>query len=274
MPRIENEELEVFVTDALVALGAPSGVAGPVAESLVRADLRGYHTHGVSMLPLYAEMVEVGAIDPAAEPEFDHETPTTCRIDGRSTFGQYTARLGVEAVSERANEEGVGVVGIRNGTHVGRLGEWTERAAETGLVSFLFVNTSGGARTVTPPGVGKRMLSTNPMSVGIPTFDALECPIVLDMATSQAANGQVHERNRQDGELLAEWTTTPFPAIQSLTRTRSWMAKGRYYHWVVVSPGIRDSDSQSLRNSWRGSSAAGLSLESMIRSGSIMPLRS
>jgi uncharacterized oxidoreductase len=206
--RITPESLKEFATDAVSALGANHDVAEKVAESLVTADLRGHNSHGIARLSLYRQMVEEGAINPGARPRVEEESATTATVDGRSLFGQVVGRKAVSIGVEKAIEEAVSVVGVRDATHLGRIGEWGERTAAEGLVFAAFVNTQGGAQTVTPPGSADRLLSTNPLSIAIPTFDALPFDIVLDMATSQVANGKIYEKRAEDERLPAEWTTT------------------------------------------------------------------
>ncbi|MEA5386848.1 Ldh family oxidoreductase [Haloarculaceae archaeon H-GB11] len=55
------------------------------------------------------------------------------------------------------------------------------------------------------PGSSERRLSTNPIAFGIPTYGALDFPIVLDMATCQVANGKVRERRKQGHSLPEGW---------------------------------------------------------------------
>jgi len=209
MLEVNKEEMREFVEEVLAGFGAPSAPKEIVADSLIKSNTRGHQTHGLAQLPLYAEMISEEVLFPSAEPTIDHKTATLCHINGNSAFGQFTAHRSMELAIEKTKDEGMCSVGIYNGSHLGRLGEWSEMAAEVGFASLLFVNTCGGGVTVTPPGVGKRKISTNPFSFGIPTFDALDYPIILDMATSQISNGQVYEHARLGKPLSEEYTTTP-----------------------------------------------------------------
>lgn len=205
---VDPERLESFATAVVAALGTPEDAAQQVGSSLVAADLRGHGSHGVIRLGLYAAMVDDGAIDPSASPTVEQETETTAIVDGHSTFGQVVGRRGVEAAASRAVARGVGAVGIRNAAHLGRIGEWTERATEAGILLCAFVNLQGGAPLVAPAGSADRLLATNPISIGIPTFDGLEFPIVVDMATSQVAHGKISRREATGEPLPGSWTTT------------------------------------------------------------------
>ena len=59
MPMVA-ELLQAYAADVLAALGAPAESAVRVADSLVRADRLGCHTHGAGLLPLYAKMIAAG----------------------------------------------------------------------------------------------------------------------------------------------------------------------------------------------------------------------
>ena len=208
---IEAGRLEAFATRLLETTGAPTDAARLVAESLVRADLRGHHSHGTRRIPSYvaSALDECGdryRIDPTARPTVVSEGPTHALVDGRNAFGQLAGREAVDVAVETAEESGVAVVGVRDATHLGRIGEWSERAADRGVLFAAFVYNHGV--TVAPPGSAQRRYSTNPVSFGIPTFDALEFPVVLDMATSQVANGKTGEFAARGDPLPEAWTIT------------------------------------------------------------------
>jgi uncharacterized oxidoreductase len=209
MSRIDPVELEAAATVLLEALDAPADTATKVAASLVDADRCGHASHGVVRLAtMYAPMVESGDLDPRATPSVDDDDPGALRVDGNRAFGQLTGRAAVDAGIEVAKARGTAMVGVKNGTHLGRIGEWAERAAADDLALLAFVNTGIAGRSVTVPGSAERLLSTNPIAVGLPTFGALPHPVVLDIATSQVAHGKVTKRSIEGDPLPAGWTTT------------------------------------------------------------------
>ena len=204
--RVHAEELEPFARDIVAAYGASDEAAEQVAESLVAADLRGHRSHGTIRLPmLYRRMLDVGEIDPAATPEIVGEKGATAQVDGHKAFGQVVGRHAVDAATERAAEHGVAAVGVRNGAHLGRIGEWAERAADQGFVFAAWVNTGGLAPLVSISGSADRRIATNPLAFGTPSFGALEFPVVLDMATSQVAHGKITKRAVEGEPLPQGW---------------------------------------------------------------------
>jgi len=203
MVAIDAAELEPFAASLLAELGAPPEPATSVAASLVDADRKGHTSHGVLRIPTYGQMIDDGVLVPDAEPGVERDAGSTAVVDGRGAFGQLVGRTAVDALAERAAENGLAGVGIRNATHLGRIGEWAERIAQRELCFLSFVHTSGGGLVVAPAGSTTRRFSTNPVTAAVPTFDRLPFPLVLDMATSQVAHGKL-DAAEADGRQLPE----------------------------------------------------------------------
>lgn len=203
MVRIEPDELVDFAGALLEGAGAPSGHARDVARSLVGADLRGHSSHGVLRVPLYVQLVGE-SIRPAAEPVVRHREGAVARLDGQGAWGQVVGRRATELLAELAVEHGIGAVGIGGSAHLGRLGEWAERLAAAELASVVLVKSR--SPMVAPAGGVGRLLSTNPICLGLPSFDELEYDVVLDMATSQVAHGKIRDAAAADQPLPDAWT--------------------------------------------------------------------
>jgi LDH2 family malate/lactate/ureidoglycolate dehydrogenase len=65
--RYDPVELERFCEEIFVSLGVPREDAEVVADSLVRADLEGTYSHGISRLAIYARRIREGRI--SAQPK-------------------------------------------------------------------------------------------------------------------------------------------------------------------------------------------------------------
>ena len=207
MPIVSVDALRSFAHRAVEAYGAEPEIAETVARSLVSADLVGHSSHGVVRIPYYAGQAAEGSLDPAATPTVETAGPFH-QIVGGAAFGQLTGRRGVELLIETADERGVGVVGIRDSGHLGRVGEWAERVTEEGLLFASWVNLQGGAQRIAPAGTADRRLGTNPITFGVPAFDALPFDLVYDGATSQVAHGKIIERDGSAERLPEAWTIT------------------------------------------------------------------
>jgi uncharacterized oxidoreductase len=180
--------LSDYVRAILAELGARSEDAALVSESLVAANLAGHDSHGVLLLPFYAELVRAGRIRLDACPELVIDRAAVVVIDAHDAFGQVVGRIAADLAIARAREHGIAAVLGRNATHLGRLGEYTAAIAEAGLVAILFCNFQGGEQQLAPFGGSENRLTNNPISIAAPgDVD----PVLLDMALSVVAGGKV-----------------------------------------------------------------------------------
>ncbi len=186
---IPAEPLMDFCAEIFARIGCQSEEANRVSASLVDANLTGHDSHGVIRVPRYVDWVRTGDIVPNQSIERVVDTPVIGVVDGRFGFGQTMAPLAVDVGVKKAKAMGLSAISLRNSGHVGRVGEWAERAASAGLISIHFVNAAGSI-LVAPFGGLERRLSTAPFCVGVPRKAAP--PVVLDFATSLVAEGKVN----------------------------------------------------------------------------------
>jgi hydroxycarboxylate dehydrogenase B len=178
-----------FCAEIFQRVGSRPEEARAVAASLVDANLTGHDSHGVLRVPRYVDWVRSGDTVPNQTIARLVDTPVIAVLDGRHGFGQIVAPEAVDIGVAKAKAAGLSAVALRNSGHVGRVGEWAERAATAGMISIHFVNAAGSI-LVAPFGGVERRLSTAPFSVGIPREGA--DPVVLDFATSLVAEGKVN----------------------------------------------------------------------------------
>ena len=190
---IPADALTDFCAEVFEHVGCRPEEARRVAASLVEANLAGHDSHGVIRVPRYVDWVRSGALIPNQTIERLVDTPVIAVVDGRFGFGQTMAPQAVDIGVEKAKAAGLSAVSLRNSGHVGRVGEWAERAVAAGLISIHFVNAAGSF-LVAPFGGLERRLSTAPFCVGIPRQGA--DPIVLDFATSLVAEGKANVASR------------------------------------------------------------------------------
>ncbi len=195
MPTIDAARLEAKATDIFTAMGAPAADAAWIATLLVRANLRGHDSHGVIRIPQYWESVKKGQVDPKSPVTVTAETPTLVRLDGGAGFGQVVARRGMEMAIAKAKASGLSAASLSHTSHVGRLADYAELAAEAGLVGMLWANCVHGLN-VAPWGGAARRLGTNPHAVAVPGPNGPA--MVLDFASSVVAEGKMRvKRNRK-----------------------------------------------------------------------------
>lgn len=171
-----------------MALGCPPEEAELVAAALAGANLAGHDSHGIIRIEQYAKMVESGEIVPGAPTTVVRETPAVALLDGGWNFGPVVAHRAIGLAIRKAREVGSGTVSVRNSNHLGRLGEYTLRAAQEGFLCFAAVNNHGRGNLVAPFGGSDGRLATNPLSFACP---GPERPILVDITTSVVAEGKV-----------------------------------------------------------------------------------
>ena len=177
-----------LITDIFEAKSCNNYEAKTIAERLCGSNLKGHDSHGIVRVPRYVLWMEWGWVFPNIKPELIVDSGALALIDAKQGFGQIAGEFAVDEGINRAKLHGVSVVGLKNSGHLGRIGDWSERAADAGLVSLHFVNVRGSL-LVAPFGGSDRRGSTSPLSIGVPSKDTDH--IILDMATSTVAEGKV-----------------------------------------------------------------------------------
>lgn len=156
-------------------------------EEIVEAQCRGRVSHGAAIIP---EILEWKRDIPLGPVEIIKETPTSAFIQGNNNMGPVVAKKGMDLAIEKAESNGIGIVGVNNKFPFILAGYNPRRAALKGLVG---TNWSVAFSKVAPWGSSDRILGTNPLSVAIPTGNG---PIVLDMATTKIAAAEIRRCNK------------------------------------------------------------------------------
>jgi uncharacterized oxidoreductase len=206
MPLFRAPELIDFVSRLFTAAKVPPDEARTVSESLVGANLRGHDSHGVMRVTQYIDFVEKGFYRTGVALKVEHETPAAVTCDGQWGFGQVQAHRLLDLILPRAQALGLAAGAARDCGHIGRLGEYAERAAEAGQVLIATVNNNGAGQRVAPPGGIEPRLGTNPLCAAVPTAGD---PVVLDFGTSVAAEGKVRVYHINQRPVPEGWLLDP-----------------------------------------------------------------
>ena len=166
MPTMPAADLERLAAEIFAARGVPGDDARWIAALLVRANLRGHDSHGVIRVPQYCAALAAGHLNATPKIALVVDTPSVVVLDGDFGFGQVVARRGTDLAVERGRAHGLAAVALRRTSHVGRLADYAEAIAETGLIGMLWANAKGGLNVAPWGGSGKR-LGTNPHAIAI-----------------------------------------------------------------------------------------------------------
>ncbi len=187
-PLIPLATLRPYIAAIFEAAKVAPEEAGRIAHHLLGANLAGHDSHGVIRVPRYVTWLEEGKVRAGQTITVVLESPTHAVVEGNLGFGQTIGPLTVDLGIAKARAAGLAVVTLRNSGHIGRIGDWAERAAEAGLVSIHMVNVGLG-EIVAPFGGTQRRFGTNPLCIGVPQPGGP--PLLLDFATSVVAEGKV-----------------------------------------------------------------------------------
>lgn len=193
------EDLKDFAQAVFEAIGADPEVAGVVATHLITANLSGHDSHGVIRIPQYVGEAERGQLRPGARPQVLSEEGALALIDAQRGFGHFAAAYAMDWCISRCRETGVAAAALRHTNHIGRLGEYAERAA-AGSVIGLTVYGIVGSGSVVPFGARDRYLGTNPWSIGVPADGEA---FFFDAATSALAEGKIRHARAKGAQLPA-----------------------------------------------------------------------
>ena len=213
---VDAPAMERLVGAIFERAGCDAEEARRIARRLTGANHRGHDSHGVLRARRYLEWMEAGKVLPGRRIEVERETEVIAVIDGGYGFGQTVGEQTVDLGVEKARRHGVAVTALKNSGHLGRIGDWAERAAESDCASIHMVNVRGSL-IVAPYGAVERRGSTSPFCAGVPRPG--EPPIIHDFATSVVAEGKamvaLHGGKPLPGDALVDadgsYTSDPRP---------------------------------------------------------------
>jgi LDH2 family malate/lactate/ureidoglycolate dehydrogenase len=171
-----------------------------LAESLVIADLRGVHSHGVLRVPDYVKKLTVEGVDPKGRPRLVSERQAAVVVDGGNAMGQIACRFAMEQAIERAGPFGVAIAAVRGSNHCGALFYYAMAALERGMIGVAATNA---LPTMAPWGGRDKILGINPLAVAIPSGE--EPPIVLDAAFSASSHGKIRVYHQKGLAIPEGW---------------------------------------------------------------------
>ena len=193
------DALRSFIARVLQAVGMDADAATTVAQLMAEADLRGADTHGVFRLPAYVKRIRAGGMNLAPQIRVVQERAATALIDGDNAIGHLVMKRAADIAIDKARRTGVAWVGARMSNHAGPAGLYARMPLAHGMVGIYMA--VGSANHLPPWGGAEMLLSTNPIAIAVPGGE--RPPIVLDMATTNAAYGKVKAK-ALTGEAMPE----------------------------------------------------------------------
>jgi LDH2 family malate/lactate/ureidoglycolate dehydrogenase len=197
---VPESALSNFTQNIFLAMGCSEAHAALAADVLLQADLRGIDSHGVARLVGYVRLWEKKRINATPNITIAHETATTATVDGDAGLGLVVAPFAMRLAIQKAEQYGSGWVAVRNSNHFGIAGYHALMAVQKNMIGFAMTNASP---LVAPTFSSERLLGTNPMCYAFPA--GKYPPVVVDMATSAAANGKLEIAQRSGKQVPEGW---------------------------------------------------------------------
>ena len=194
--RISYEEMLNEFKRILLKRGLDEATVHEAAENFAQTSLDGVYSHGINRFPRIIDYIDRGVIQPNAKPECEMKFGSMERWNGNLGLGNINAKRAMERACTLAEENGMGIVAIRNTNHWLRGGAFGWQAAEAGFIGICFTNTMPNM-----PAYGGKdsKIGNNPFIIALPRTSGEH--VVLDMAMSQFSYGKLEEYRMKDKEL-------------------------------------------------------------------------
>lgn len=180
--QVTLDEVRALAKAILIDAGMDESGSDILAEIVRKSERDGPRSHGLRMLPFYAQSFSSGYANPQAKPVINRLAPGVLHADGDNGYYQVAAALARSELIEITKENGIAAFSCANCHHLAGLRFDTEPLAEAGLVALAMVNSLS---MVAPHGGVRPVFGTNPMSFACPRRDAP--PIVWDQAAAEVA---------------------------------------------------------------------------------------
>jgi LDH2 family malate/lactate/ureidoglycolate dehydrogenase len=217
--RVAAPALRGLVGAIFERCGMGAEEAALVADTLVRADLQGVHSHGVLRVPEYVQKLCARGVDPRGRPRLVSDRGAALVVDGGNSMGQVGAAFAMRGAIRRARETNVAVAAVRGSNHCGAMAYYAAMALPEDMIGLA---ATDALPTMAPWGGIDKILGINPLAVAIPAGE--EPPLVFDAAFSGSSHGKLRVYQQKGASIPPDWaydaegrpTTDPAAALTGL----------------------------------------------------------
>ncbi len=204
MPSFQFDYLRNLGRRIFSATGIPVDDAVLISDHLVTNNLLGYDSHGIRFIPQYVSRLLDNYVS-WEETNILRDAPSLSQFDGKGANGIVAVTRALDHVVDKALHSSIGMVGLQNVTHIGRLGDYPTRIAEKGTIGMVWMN--GGGKFLAPFGSFERRLRPEPIAFAVPRSKGH--PFVLDMTLSVVAAGKIHQKILLGESIPDGWLIDP-----------------------------------------------------------------
>lgn len=194
--RILHKNLEGFVEKLFIKAGVNASESSIIARILVWTDLIGRYTHGVKRVPVLLKRFQKGLIQSPCNEQVEQKSSTVYSIDGKGGFGPFLGHIAMKKAIDVAEEQGVGLVTVRDSNFYGAGAYYVNLAAAQLKIGIALSNAF--PKVVAHGGV-KAVFGTNPISFSAPMEN--KKTVLVDFSTSIVAGATIREYVEENKEL-------------------------------------------------------------------------
>ena len=156
------------------------------AEAIIKAELVGAQSHGLSRLKMYCDRIKKNLINSKPKIKIKKISKSASLIDADNSIGFVSGDIGIKQAIKNAKSSGIGIVAVKNSGHYGLSSFYAEQAVKKNLLVLCFTNAPPA---LAPHGAKKSLFGTNPICFGSPTGDNV--PFILDTSMSKINRGKI-----------------------------------------------------------------------------------
>lgn len=198
--RVEEADLLDSCTTIFAACGMDGTDARLLADTLVFADVRGVHSHGVLRVAEYVDKLTIKGVDPRARPRTTSDKGAALVVDAANAMGQIGCVYAMEQAIARARTTHVAIAAVGGSNHCGALSYFSEMARKEGMIGLA---ASNALPTMAPYGGIDKMLGISPLAVSIPS--GTEPAIIFDAAFSASSHGKIRVFAQKGAKIPLDW---------------------------------------------------------------------
>ena len=138
--KMNKTNLKKVVKNIFLKYGLNSNHSEISSNYLIKAELVGAPTHGLSRLKMYCDRIKKKLINIKPKIKIKKISSSITHIDADNAIGFVAADIGIKKAITNAKKTGIGLVAIKNSGHYGLSSFYAEQAVKKNLIILCFTN--------------------------------------------------------------------------------------------------------------------------------------
>ena len=216
---VQSDQIHTMIKEIFTNLSVDKKIAELCTDGLLHTSLRGVDTHGIQLVPHYADAIKSGRLNPKPDIKFEQTSSSTGVLDADHTLGYAASAIAIQHAIKLAEKSGAGFVSVKNSSHCGALAYPCLEACKKDMIGLGFTHATAKMKS---PGSNREFFGTNPLCFTAPMEK--EDPFSFDSSPTKIPFHKIYHY-RESNSILPEnaaadkygiQTLDPFDAIQLL----------------------------------------------------------